>query len=568
MLSIHPADSKRVIRFSSEKELRQVVSVEDFKAQCGAFELSEKLPKLDADFSRWMQASALLLSTEKLGTVLVTTSKARTELNLERLNSLLKGSGVDFVEFVASTAILQALSLPFEGAQKGKVEAHQSSKTIYDERVYELVEKGIELNASDIHFQMRNAGGESRALVKMRIDGELEVVENGRNPQKMHELIAAIFARSDLKSLAVGEGQFNVVRPLSSFIRLPELRNVELRFQSAPERYGVDAVIRILNFDGKIHDYQDLGSLGYLPDQQDMLVEYGHGPGGAVLFVGETGSGKTTVLNTVMATHPGVVNGTMYASTLEDPPEGRPPNVSQFAVARSADQGGVGDENPFVAGLRVRMRSDGDIIVIGEIRDSATAEMFAQLSMAGSKAMASLHAASAKGAYERLASSMMKMPFESLASEDTLGLTVFQKLPPKLCPHCRIPADKALSSDLGRRKLNTLVHAYGLSPQHLFVRNHEGCEFCRKGRKGVQVVAEMFAPTQEMRSHIARGDIPKAFLLWRRSRTAGFTEPGTQGKTAFEVALYFVNQGILGVDTLDEVIGRILSQEIVKGAKT
>lgn len=568
MLSIRPVDSKRIVRFSSEKELKQISSLEEFSSICGSYELSPKLPKLDSEFSRWLQASALLLETEKLGTILLTTSKARTELNLERLNSLLKQDSVEFLEFVTSTATLQALSLPFETSQKSKTDAHQASKTIYDERVNELVEKAIELNASDIHFQMRNAGGENSAIVKMRIDGELEVVETERSPQKMHELIAAIFARSDSKSLAKGEGQFNVVRPLSSFIRIPELRNVELRFQSAPERYGIDAVIRILNFDGKIHDYQNIGVLGYLPDQVDMLVEHGHGPGGAVLFVGETGSGKTTALNTLMATHPGVVSGTLYASTLEDPPEGRPPNVSQFAVARSADQGGMGDENPFVAGLRVRMRSDGDIIVIGEIRDSATAEMFAQLGMSGHKVMASLHAASAKGAHERLASSLMKMSFEALASEDTLALTVFQKLPPKLCPHCRIPAAKALTGELNHKKLSVLTSVYGLQLNNLFVRNHEGCSLCRRGRKGVQVVAEMFAPTQEMRSHIARGDVPKAFLLWRRSRVAGFTEASTKGKTAFEVALYFVNKGILGVDTLDEVIGRILSQEVIKGAGT
>jgi type II secretory ATPase GspE/PulE/Tfp pilus assembly ATPase PilB-like protein len=269
-------------------------------------------------------------------------------------------------------------------------------------------------------------------------------------------------------------------------------------------------------------------------------------------------------LNALISTHPRVVDGTAYASTLEDPPEGRPPGVSQFAVARSAISGGTGDANPFVAALRVRMRSDGDLIAVGEIRDSSTAEMFAQISMTGHKAFASLHAASSKGAYERLVSPMMGLSAETVGSEDVLALVVFQKLVPRLCPHCRIPARKAWTSEEQAMRLARLEKDFGLDCSGVYVRNHAGCPHCRAGRKGVQVVAEMFSPSEHQRTLISEGRIAKAFQDWRRSRKSGMDSPEMHGKTAFEVGLYFVSRGIVGADTLDEQVGRILQHEVVK----
>ncbi len=563
------APAPRLIRISDTPRAAplNITSLDEFRERFGDCVPFTGKIVLDAGFENWMAAKAIALTTlsDPPVTVLAYLANVSGVVMLSQLRSFLKSASGEVVECIVTAQLLQQLQESTRNTNASAIGArkHTTEVTIYDSQFHEIVERAIELNASDIHFRMRHDGGESKGMILFRVDGELEIMTDEIAPKHMHELIAAAYAKSDSKSLAKGEGQFNILRPLASFIRIPDLRNVELRFQSAPERYGFDAVIRVLNFDGKIADYGDIDMLGYLPEQVEMLREYGHGPGGAVLFVGETGSGKTTALNTLLASHPGVRSGTAYASTLEDPPEGRPPNVSQFAVARSAEQGGTGDENPFVAGLRVRMRSDGDIIVIGEIRDGATSEMFAQLCMSGHKVYASLHAASCKGAYERLTSKLMGMTYEAVASEDTMGLTVFQKLAPKLCPHCRIPARKVWVSEIEQIKLNRLV-ALGLDEANLYVRNHAGCEHCRNGRKGVQVIAEMYAPDDEQRILIAQGRLGEAFRLWRTSRKDSFGSPGVHGKTAFEVALYFVGQGLIGVDTLDATIGRILTYEEVQ----
>lgn len=547
----------RVIRLSTRPEPAPHKSLAEVEAAYGPIREAPELG-LEAGLRTWMGSAAVIKATPR-GLLLLYTPTARGELMLEQLRRELARRKSTLEEAVCTPALLQSLQQK-AGGTAGPSEA---LRTMYDSQFRGMVKQAMEQGASDLHFRMRNGGGESSARLYFRLDGELELIDDSMTPQQLHELVAAAHAKSDQKSLAVGEGQFNLQVPLSSFIRLPDLRNVELRFQSAPERYGFDATIRVLNFEGRTVNYGNLDALGYLPDQQELLEEHGHGPGGAVLFVGETGSGKTTALNTLLATHPGVQSGALYASTLEDPPEGRPPNVSQFAVARSASQGGTGEANPFLSALRVRMRSDGDLVVIGEIRDGATAEMFAQLGMTGHKEYASMHAPSCKGAYERLVSSMMGLPPELVASSDVLALTVYQTLVPRLCPHCRIPAKKAWTSETNRRKLDRLAEL-GLDRSALFVRNHEGCPHCRKGRRGVQVVAEMFAPDEEQRLLISQGRITEAFYRWRAGRTAALVEPTTRGKTAFEVGLYFCQKGVLGVDTLDQEVSRILSHEVVR----
>lgn len=552
---------KKVIRLSGQVS-QTVESSEVLTQKYGRLRPAQGL-KLDPALLRRVAPVSLVLETAEGHIVLLRTPASKGDAAVEQLRARLRDFADLSEEFCATNVIQQMSGEPSSGGSS--VHTPLVSSTLHDSLFREIVASAIEEGASDIHVRVRNAGGEDSAKIFFRVDSELEQTKYSMTPRQAHEVVAAGFAKSDARSLATGEGQFNLQIPLSSFIRIPDLKNVELRFQSAPERYGFDVTIRVLNYDKKLKS-STISDLGYTKDQERVLLEHGHGPGGAVLFVGETGSGKTTAMNALISSHPRVVDGTAYASTLEDPPEGRPANVSQFAVARSANMGGTGDANPFVSALRVRMRSDGDLIAVGEIRDSSSAEMFAQVAMTGHKAFASLHAASAKGAFERLVSPLMGLASETVGSEDVLGLVVFQKLVPKLCPHCRIPVKSGWAkSDYGLEKLTRLEKDFGLDVSGVYLRNHAGCPHCKGGRKGVQVVAEMFSPSEKQRVLIADGHISKAFVDWRRSRKAGMTNPDMHGKTAFEVGLYFVSKGQVGADTLDETVGRILQQEILPG---
>lgn len=557
----------RTIRVSapSREHDRPIESIDEFRERFGEFEAFAGALQLESRFRSWMASHAIAL-TVGTKTVLAHIAAAHGTLMLAQLRTQLAKAGEgegEVTECPVSAQVLQQLygaTRAATGAEKGAGKDFRAQSTIYDSQFRELVERAIDLEASDIHFRQRNDGGEVRGDILFRIHGELEPVSS-MEPQKLHELTAAAFAKSDSRSLAEGEGQFNALRPLSSFIRIPDLKHAELRFQSSRERYGFDVAIRLLNYDGK-DTYYDLHSLRYLPEQIELLEEYGHGPGASVIFAGETGSGKTTALNALVASHPDVLSGIAYAASVEDPPEGRPPGLSQFPVARSADQGATGEENPFVPELRVRLRSDGDLLVLGEIRDGATAEIYAQLAMTGHKVLGSLHAGSSQVVYERLVSPLMGLSHETVASPDVLGLAVHQKLLPILCEHCRRPAREVWTAPLQRKKLDRL-DVLGVGIDRLFVRNQSGCPNCRRGHVGMQVIAEMFAADDEQRLLIAQERIGEAFRLWRSNRRDALTEPGVQGKTGFEVGVYFASQGVIGVDALDEKVRRILSYEEV-----
>ena len=517
----------------------------------------------------WYRTHTAVVESRSAGTaVLLYISVARGSVLLQQRRRDLERVHPNFQEAVIPASLLAAVydlaAVATNSASTDPSLITRQSATVTDKQFEEICLRAIEQNASDIHLRVRNDGGESSGQVLFRIDGELELFTE-IEPKKLMELISAAYAKSDAKSIAEGQGQWSPSRPYGSFIRIEKVRNVELRFQSNSERYGADAVLRVLNYEGRSEVTGDLKSSGYLPSQIELLEEAGYGPGGSVLMIGETGSGKTTSLTALIRNHQGLVSQRLYAAAVEDPPEGRPRNLSQFPVARSAETGGKGAQNPFTTALRALMRMDGDVILLGEIRDGATAEMWQELCLTGHKIYATFHAPSSIGGIERLCSSLMGLHPETVASSDVLALAAFQKLVPRLCPHCRVPAtDDGAFAPKKLRALETL----GVDPKSTYVRYATGCKHCRGGKKGVQVVAEMFNPKTEQRRLIAAGKFSEAFYSWRETRgDTPFTSAEVQGKTAFEVGLYFASQGIIGVDTLDQVVDRILAHDRVNGVK-
>lgn len=517
----------------------------------------------------WYRTHTAVIESRSTGTaVLLYIGVARGSVLLQQRRRDLGRVHPNFQEAVIPASLLAAVydlaAVANNSASTDPSLITRQSATVTDKQFEEICLRAIEQNASDIHLRVRNDGGESSGQVLFRIDGELELFQE-IEPKKLLELISAAYAKSDAKSIAEGQGQWSPSRPYGSFIRIEKVRNVELRFQSNSERYGADAVLRVLNYEGRSEVTGDLRSSGYLPSQIELLEEAGYGPGGSVLMIGETGSGKTTSLTALIRNHQGLVSQRLYAAAVEDPPEGRPKNLSQFPVARSAETGGKGAQNPFTTALRALMRMDGDVILLGEIRDGATAEMWQELCLTGHKIYATFHAPSSIGGIERLCSSLMGLHPETVASSDVLSLAAFQKLVPRLCPDCRVLA--TTDGAFAPKKLRAL-ESLGVDPEGTYVRYPPGCGKCRGGKKGVQVIAEMFNPKTEQRRLIAAGKFSEAFYSWRETRgDTPFTSPEVQGKTAFEVGLYFASQGIIGVDTLDQVVDRILAHDLVSGAR-
>lgn len=273
-----------------------------------------------------------------------------------------------------------------------------------------LLQYAFDQRASDIHLEPRRDKGR----IRFRIDGLLHPV---------HELPAPVMTAmiSRIKIL----GRMNVAekrRPQDGRVksRTPSGSEVELRLSTLPTAFGEKLVMRIFDPEVLLRSFTDLGLTG--PDLarwQDMTGR----PHGIVLVTGPTGSGKTTTLYSTLKQ---LATEEVNVSTVEDPIEMVEDAFNQTQVHPAIDL-------DFAAGIRTLMRQDPDIIMVGEIRDLATAEMATQAALTGHLVLSTLHTNDAPTAISRLLD--LGVPAHLLRA--TLNGVMAQRLVRKLCEHCK-----------------------------------------------------------------------------------------------------------------------------------
>ncbi|MCB9838789.1 MAG: type II/IV secretion system protein [Phycisphaeraceae bacterium] len=315
----------------------------------------------------------------------------------------------------------------------------------------QTIERAMDLGASDVHFERFD----HRTSLRVRVDGML--IEQPPPPSASFDaLLCRIKIMAGLDIAERRLAQDGRIR-----MRLRG-RSVDLRVSLVPTMYGQDAAIRI-------QDRQRLGDialsdLGYEPSQIDWLKRTAARSHGILLITGPTGSGKTTTLYALLRT---LVGGERKIVTVEDPVEYAMEGVNQIQV------------NPaiglmFGSTLRHILRHDPDTILIGEIRDSETAQMAFQSALTGHMVLSTLHTNSAPGAYVRLIDMGVEPYLVNAAVE---GVTA-QRLLRKRCAVCGNDPDKR-----GR------------------------CEPCRGlGYRGRVAVMEHASPTAQVKRVIARDD--------------------------------------------------------------
>jgi len=275
--------------------------------------------------------------------------------------------------------------------------------------VNQMLVRALESRASDVHIEPF----ENQLKVRYRIDGILHEVE-----PPPRQLRAAVISR--LKILA----QLNIAER-----RLPQDgrikirlggKDVDLRIATVPTLYGESVVIRLLER-GQI--FTQLEALGFPPDLLEQFNAMILKPHGMILVTGPTGSGKTTTLYGALQkiNDPG-----KKIITIEDPVEYQLSGVNQIQVK---PQIGL----TFANGLRSIVRQDPDVIMVGEIRDSETAEIAVQAALTGHLVFSTLHTNDAAGAISRL----LEMGVQDyLLSSSLLGVLA-QRLVRRLCAACR-----------------------------------------------------------------------------------------------------------------------------------
>jgi general secretion pathway protein E len=281
--------------------------------------------------------------------------------------------------------------------------------------VNDLLEKAVELRASDIHIEPFQIG----LVVRMRVDGLLRAVAApaGVLPQAVISRIKIV------ANLNIAERRL----PQDGAARLRVGRaDIDIRVAIMPMQHGESAVIRILPKDRGLLVVEKLGFSA--PDEVKLrrLLKLPHG---MIVVTGPTGSGKTTTLATVLS----ILNEpSRKILTVEDPVEYDIPGVNQAQVKPAIGL-------TFAAALRSFVRQDPDVIMVGEVRDNETAHVAIHAALTGHLVLTTLHTESAAAAVPRL----LDLGVEGYLLRSTLRAVIAQRLVRQLCDRCKTP--KALS---------------------------------------------------------------------------------------------------------------------------
>ncbi|MHC4891380.1 MAG: GspE/PulE family protein [Planctomycetota bacterium] len=325
-----------------------------------------------------------------------------------------------------------------------------------------LLYNAVRENASDIHIEP----GDKKLRVRYRVDGRM--YEKIRPPHQMHSAIVSrvkIMAELDIAQRRLPQdGGIHV---------LVEGRPIDLRVSVMPSNFGEKVVIRIIDPQKVLFN---LESLGFTYENLQLFRELIQSPNGIVLVTGPTGSGKNTTLYAALTE---LNSEDVNICTVEDPVECNIAGINQFQVNK-----GAGFE--FSTALRSLLRQDPDVIMVGEIRDEATANIAVQAALTGHLVLSTLHTNDAPGAVMRL----LDLDVAPYLVSASLIAVLAQRLVRKICPNCKKEYEPSVS-------IKKVVEKLGGEAVKFY--RGVGCKKCRNtGYAGRIAIHELFVPTEEI----------------------------------------------------------------------
>jgi type IV pilus assembly protein PilB len=330
----------------------------------------------------------------------------------------------------------------------------------------DLLSRSLRDHASDLHFEP--GGGKLR--VRRRVDGLLQDIEvpPHLHPERMTSRLK-ILARLD-----IGERR----KPQDGRWSMDwQGERVHFRVSTMPTVRGEKLVLRILRLHAQLGRLEDLG---YSESDLSRLRRALKQPDGLILFTGPTGAGKTMSLYHCLQE---LNRPEINIATVEDPVEIVLPGIQQVAVQEATGM-------DFANSLRALLRQDPDVLMVGEIRDLATAKVAVQAAQTGHLVLSTLHCNDACHALIRLQD--LGLPLYHIAT--CLRLITAQRLVRRLCPQCQIPLEPGL------------WHA-------------DGCGQCQRGYRGRIALFEILPISEALQAMVLSGADIKA--LQRQARAEG-----------------------------------------------
>ena len=349
--------------------------------------------------------------------------------------------------------------------QQRHLRINSANDPVYDSDLTTHLEKSLAYKASDIHIEMFDG----HCSLRVRVDGVLHPLASVTRDQGL-KLISQIklIANLDIaQSRLPQDGRFT-----------HRLKNnsISLRVNSMPTIHGEKLVLRILEQHAKQFR---LNQIGLDADQYQLIREIIKQPSGLILVCGPTGSGKTVTLYALLEL---LNTGKENISTIEDPAEIHTEGINQVSVNRKAGL-------DFSAALRALLRQDPDIIMIGEIRDTETAQIAVKAAQTGHLVLATLHSRSASSAQTRL----LQLGVNQYSLEQALRLTIAQRLIRKLCQQCLI------KHQIPKSAVNLFNNSNLSVPEHIY--QAAGCPLCLQGYKGRKGIFELLTHRNQLECH-------------------------------------------------------------------
>ena len=372
-----------------------------------------------------------------------------------------------------------------------------------------VIVRAADKKVSDVHVVVAD-----NTQILFRTNGMMQT-EMEYNKEWGESFVRAAFASADISDANYAQNEFQGAQKLGSTplrgskgkLMLPH-NVLAIRLQFNPIAFGSQYVVmRLLYADDNPEGNGDLSALGFGEFEENLFYRLRAVPTGLNVIAGPTGSGKSTTLQRNMIKLLQEKNYEINLITVEDPPEYPIPGARQMPVTNANTE--EEKDEQFTKALSAALRSDPDVMMVGEIRSLSAAQLTFKGALSGHGVWTTLHANSAPAIISRLRD-MGVETFKLLDPELIKGL-ISQRLFRKLCPHCRVSVKEKLNEPAVQR-LKVALGDFGI--ENTYVRG-PGCKYCNNtGIKGRMSVPEIILPDAMFLELMIKGETRKAIDYW------------------------------------------------------
>lgn len=404
-----------------------------------------------------------------------------------------------------------------------------------------VVERAAAKKVSDVHVVVADS-----TQIMFRTNGMMQT-EMEYNKEWGELFVRAAFASADISDSNYAQNEFQGAQKLGSTplrgskgkLMLPH-NVLAIRLQFNPIAFGSQyLVMRLLYADDNPDGSGDLQALGFGEYEENLFYRLRAVPVGVSVIAGPTGSGKSTTLQRNMIKLLQEKNYEINLITVEDPPEYPIPGARQMPVTNANTE--EEKDEQFTKALSAALRSDPDVMMVGEIRTLSAAQLTFKGALSGHGMWTTLHANSAPAILTRFRD-MGVETFKLLDPELIKGL-ISQRLFRKLCPHCRKSVKEMLDEPQVKR-LKTALGDFGV--ENTFVRG-PGCKYCNNtGIKGRMSVPEIVLPDAMFLELMIKGETRKAIDYWTSD---------LGGRTLKDAAIERMLKGYIDLDEVERWCG-------------